>query len=396
MSNISLRDQHFFGKGTKRILSLDGGGVRGIVSLAFLEKIEAEVDAMEGRTTRLCDWFDLIGGTSTGAIIATALALGYRVAEIRRFYEALGPKIFKKSRLRIAGWQAKFDARSLEQELAAIIGTRQLDSADLQTGLCILLKRLDTGSTWMVMNNPASAFWETPDNAAYTGNRYLSLADVVRASTAAPSFFDPEIIDISPGQPPGLFIDGGLTPHNNPVLMLLMAVLLPPYGLQWDTGPDKLLIVSVGTGSFRPTMSAEQASHSSAMTLAIKSLSAMISENQNLILSLMSYLGQSPLPWPINSEIGDVGQFAPPTGELYKFLRYDIRIETGWLQQKLGQGLDLATVETLRQMDNPANMAKLHTLGALAASAQVQKADLMFAASASPSGRIEAAHRPGG
>lgn len=393
MSDTSRRDRHLFGKGPKRILSLDGGGVRGIVSLAFLEKIEAEVDAIEGRPTRLCDWFDLIGGTSTGAIIATALALGYRVAEIRRFYESLGPKIFKKSHLRIVGWQAKFDARSLERELAAIIGQRQLDSADLQTGLCILLKRLDTGSTWMVMNNPASAFWETPDGAAYTGNRYLPLADVVRASTAAPSFFDPEVIDISPGQPPGLFIDGGLTPHNNPVLMLLMAVLLPPYGLRWQTGPDELLIVSVGTGSFRPTMSAEQARHSSAMTLAIKSLSAMISENQNLILSLMSYLGQSPLPWPINSEIGDVGRFAPPTGELYKFLRYDIRIEADWLQHKLGQVLDATTVETLRQMDNPANMATLLSLGALAAQTQVRGTDLRFAPSSQP-GRAEPGYRP--
>ena len=380
MSDASRRDGHLFGKGRKRILSLDGGGVRGIVSLAFLARIEAEVDAIEGSPTRLCDWFDLIGGTSTGAIIATALALGYRVAEIRRFYESLGPKIFKKSRLRIAGWQAKFDARSLEQELAAIIGQRQLGSEDLQTGLCILLKSLDTGSTWMVMNNPASAFWETPADAAYSGNRYLPLADVVRASTAAPSFFDPEVIDISPGQPPGLFIDGGLTPHNNPVLMLLMAVLLPPYCLQWDTGPDKLLIVSVGTGSFRPTMSAAQARQSSAMTLAIKSLSAMISENQNLVLSLMSYLGQSPLSWPINSEIGDVSRFAPPTGELFKFLRFDIRIEAEWLRQKLGQALDSATVETLRQMDNPANMAALHALGVLAAAAQVRREDLLFSA----------------
>jgi patatin-like phospholipase/acyl hydrolase len=53
----------------------------------------------------------------------------------------------------------------------------------------------------------------------------------VRASTAAPSFFEPELIEIAPGQPPGLFIDGGLTPHNNPSLLLLMTALVPASGL---------------------------------------------------------------------------------------------------------------------------------------------------------------------
>src|ERR1700675_2275655 len=91
------RDRHLFGPGKKRILALDGGGVRGALSIAFLERLEKILTEIEGRPVRLCDWFDLIGGTSTGAIIAAALALGYRVADIRTFYEQLAPKIFKKS-----------------------------------------------------------------------------------------------------------------------------------------------------------------------------------------------------------------------------------------------------------------------------------------------------------
>jgi patatin-like phospholipase/acyl hydrolase len=90
----------------KRILSLDGGGVRGAATIAFLERIEALIEEIEGRPVRLGDWFDLIGGTSTGAIIATALALGYRVSEIRTFYEQLAPKIFKRSFWRVTGWHA--------------------------------------------------------------------------------------------------------------------------------------------------------------------------------------------------------------------------------------------------------------------------------------------------
>jgi hypothetical protein len=373
------RDAHLFGPGPKRILSLDGGGVRGAATIAFLERIEALIEEIEGRPVRLGDWFDLIGGTSTGAIIATALALGYRVSEIRTFYEQLAPKIFKRSFWRVTGWHAKFDSRRLMQELTNVIGPRTLDSPDLRTGLCIVLKRMDTGSDWIVMNNPRSVFWETPADGSFTGNRHLPLAHVVRASTAAPSFFEPELIEIASGRPPGLFIDGGLTPHNNPALLMLMTALVPAYGLNWRIGPENLLIVSVGTGSFQPTLSPADAMRSSAIGLAIKSLAAMIAESQLLVLTLMTYLGQSPIAWPINSEIGDLGRVLAPTGDLFRFLRYDVRLEQSWLAENLGKHFSADFIAKLRPMDNPANMQTLYELGRSAATDQVKRDDLMFA-----------------
>lgn len=380
----SARDRHLFGAGPKRILSLDGGGIRGTVTLAFLEQIEEEVAAIEGRPVRLCDWFDLIGGTSTGAIIATALALGYRVAEIREFYDQLAPRIFKRPFFRLLGWQAKFDSRALMEELRHVIGERTLGSNDLQTGLCIVLKRMDTGSAWIVLNNPRSKFWETPSDSSFIGNCHLPLINLVRASTAAPSFFDPELIEISPHMEPGLFIDGGLTPHNNPSLILLMTALFPAYGIEWRLGTENLLIVSVGTGSFRPSLSADDAMKSSAIVLALKSLAAMISESQNLVLMLMSYLGQSPVEWPINSEVGNLGSLLAPTGDLFRFLRYDIRLEQSWLAQKLGKTISDDDVLKLRPMDNPSNMKALFELGAAAAKIQVKRSDLNFAATTPP------------
>ena len=373
------RDAHLFGPGPKRILSLDGGGVRGAATIAFLERIEALIEEIEGRPVRLGDWFDLIGGTSTGAIIATALALGYRVSEIRTFYEQLAPKIFKRSFWRVTGWHAKFDSRRLMQELTNVIGPRTLDSPDLRTGLCIVLKRMDTGSDWIVMNNPRSVFWETPADGSFMGNRHLPLAHVVRASTAAPSFFEPELIEIASGRPPGLFIDGGLTPHNNPALLMLMTALVPAYGLNWRIGPENLLIVSVGTGSFQPTLSPADAMRSSAIGLAIKSLAAMIAESQLLVLTLMTYLGQSPIAWPINSEIGDLGRVLAPTGDLFRFLRYDVRLEQSWLAENLGKHFSADFIAKLRPMDNPANMQTLYELGRSAATDQVKRDDLMFA-----------------
>jgi patatin-like phospholipase/acyl hydrolase len=62
----------------RRVLSLDGGGVRGAVNITFLEALERRIAREQGRPVLLCDWSDLIGGTSTGAIIAGALALGSR------------------------------------------------------------------------------------------------------------------------------------------------------------------------------------------------------------------------------------------------------------------------------------------------------------------------------
>ena len=198
-SDLLPRDRHLFGPGAKRILAIDGGGVRGVVALAFLERIERILESQYGRPVRLCDHFDLIGGTSTGAIIATALALGYKAAEIRDFYFQLGPRVFKRPPFRLLGWQAKFDARALARELEDIIGSRKLDSTDLQTGLGVMLKRIDTGSAWTLINNPQSIYWDTPADNSFIGNRHYSLASVVRASTAAPHFFDPqEIEEIAP------------------------------------------------------------------------------------------------------------------------------------------------------------------------------------------------------
>jgi len=375
-SNLGRRDSHLFAEGHKRILSLDGGGVRGAATIAFLGKLEAEISEIEGRPTRLGEWFDLIGGTSTGAIIASALALGYRASELNDFYRQLAPRIFKRSYFRLFGWQAKFDARRLMEELTAVIGQRTLDSEDLLTGLCVVLKRMDTGSAWIVTNNPRSAFWETPSDNSFIGNRHLSIANLVRASTAAPSFFDPELIEISKGQE-GLFIDGGLTPHNNPALVMLMVALLPAYGLNWKLGVENLTIVSVGTGSFRATMKPLEAARLSAIGLAIRSLAAMISEGQQLVLTLMTYLGQSPVPWPINSEIGDLGKVVAQTGNLFRFLRYDIRLEEKWLQDSLGETVSADVLKGLRMMDNPASMPMLYELGRKAAECQIKRSDLV-------------------
>ena len=88
------RDEHLFEAGPKRLLALDGGGVRGVVSLAYLDRVERILRERSGGDAefRLCDYFDLICGTSTGAIIAAAIALGFSVERIVELYRLMIPK----------------------------------------------------------------------------------------------------------------------------------------------------------------------------------------------------------------------------------------------------------------------------------------------------------------
>jgi patatin-like phospholipase/acyl hydrolase len=181
----------------RTILALDGGGVRGVISIAFLERIEALFAEHAGAPVRLADRFDLVGGTSTGAIIATALALGLSASELKAMYFELAPRVFRRSLLRLAFIQTRFDATALRQEIEAVVGDRTLDTPDLRTALAIIAKRLDTGGAWVVSNNPQTKYWESHPDGRYLGNRHFRLADLVRASTAAPYYFEPQEIAIA-------------------------------------------------------------------------------------------------------------------------------------------------------------------------------------------------------
>ena len=368
----SARDKHLFGGGPKRILALSGGGVRGIISIAFLERLEKLIEEVEGKPVLLGDWFDLIGGTSTGSIIATLLALGYRAADIREFYSELGPRIFKQSFWRIRAMQPKFDSAPLLREIEKVSGGRTLDSDDLRTGLAIVTKRADTGSPWIIVNNPKSAYWETPADRSFIGNRHYSLVNLVRASTAAPHFFDPELIPIAPGMPPGLFVDGGVSPFNNPTLALFMIAVLPQLGLSWPLGPENLTIVSVGTGSFRYRINMERLPLFRTLWFALHALASQINDSEQLALTLMSWLGESPISWHVNSELGDVSTIASPFGHpLFRFLPYNIDLDPKWIERELGYTLPPRTVSKLRGIDAASNIPLLYELGSRGAARQM-------------------------
>jgi uncharacterized protein len=99
-NKVSLRER-LENSGPKKLLALDGGGIRGVLSLEILRKLENLLRAASGRADyRLADYFDYISGTSTGRIIAAALAIGMSVDEILQFYEQNGAQMFETAQLR--------------------------------------------------------------------------------------------------------------------------------------------------------------------------------------------------------------------------------------------------------------------------------------------------------
>src|ERR1700760_1876519 len=109
-------------RGQKKILALDGGGIRGVITLQVLERIEALLRKKSNRTDLvLADYFDYISGTSTGAIIATCLAIGMSVAHIASFYEESGPAMFSRAGLLKRFWY-KFTDENLSAQLQRVVG----------------------------------------------------------------------------------------------------------------------------------------------------------------------------------------------------------------------------------------------------------------------------------
>jgi uncharacterized protein len=361
-----------FDPGPKRMLALDGGGVRGALAVGFLEEIENVLSAHTGTAVRLGDWFDLVGGTSTGAIIAGIIALGYRTQDLKRFYMELAPRVFRRSFTRIQGWHAKFDAEALRKELVAVIGNRALDSEDLITGVCLITKRLDTDSAWILSNNPASRFWDTPPDRAFIGNRHFPLANLVRASTAAPFYFDPELLPIIEGMEHGLFLDGAMTPHNNPALAMFLLTRLKGHGICWPTGADRLLICSVGTGNYRSPYTAARAKRAAALELAGRSLATMIGDAATLNLALLQWLGESPTAWQINSEVGRLDQDICPGGPMFRFLRYNAILEAPWIRRELNIDVSEDEIGRLQALDDADMVVRAYEIGLAAAKKQVR------------------------
>ncbi|HXA16870.1 MAG TPA: patatin-like phospholipase family protein [Thermoanaerobaculia bacterium] len=346
----------------RKILSLDGGGIRGLITLRVLKRIEQIVKEQTG-TLRLCDYFDYIGGTSTGAIIAAGLALGKTVDEILSFYKEAGAMMFDEASVFERWLRSSYKADPLIKRLQKEYGAgTTLSPDDLECLLLIVTRNATTDSPWPVSSNPDARYCATdrPDC-----NLRVKLWQLVRASTAAPTFFPPEVIqwDKKDVKKSFVFVDGGTTPYNNPAFLLYRMATLEPYNLQWQRGEQNLLIISVGTGA-APGRAQEIRSPEWNKLMNVKELvgtlmySAMVDQDINC-----RTLGHCTHGDEIDREIGDLCPKVPATtdlGRAFLYARYNAELTEAGLA-RIGCGnIDPGRV---RELDAVAAMEQLITIG---------------------------------
>lgn len=368
--------------GPKRILSLDGGGIRGALTLGYLKKIETILRAKENDPELLlCDYFDLIGGTSTGSIIAAALAIGKSVDEIAALYMKLGGEIFgqkKKWYNPLQTWQflkASYDYKALEDNLKAIFGTMTLESDQIKTGLCIVAKRADTNSTWPLINHPKGKFF----NTQLGKNKNIPLWQAVRASSAAPTYFVPQLIDVGDRQR-AAFVDGGVSTANNPALTLLMVATLKGFPFRWQMNAENLAIVSVGTGYGIFKKQTGEITNAWIKTWA-ENVPDMLMQDaswQNQIV--LQWLSDSPTAHYVDMEIEYLKDDYIGTQPHLKYLRYNFPITESDLNglQISEKSFTEKDVESLVEMSNAENREILYKIGKAAGEGEIKEEHFNF------------------
>lgn len=191
-----------------RVLSIDGGGIKGVFAASFL----ASVEAATGK--RIVDQFDLIAGTSTGGIIAIGLCLGYSAQDILGYYEEHGPAIFPHSgvasifaSIRQMG-RSKYDPVALAGSLNKFFGGRLLGES--RAPLLIPSFNIETGDIYVFRGGFAS-----PHDA----DSQVDALDAALATAAAPTFFPAHRTKV--GTP---LVDGSVWANNPSELAVVEAL----------------------------------------------------------------------------------------------------------------------------------------------------------------------------
>lgn len=343
----------------KRILALDGGGIRGLFTLQILKRIEQLFRAARGRPELvLADEFDLFAGTSTGAIIATGLCWGMSVDEVEQFYLVHGRRMFTRS-----SWLFRWRAKYRSERLAALFrqvfcedGAGQvpalLGTSKLRKLLLVIMRNASTRSPWPVTNNPAAKY---NDSALPDCNLNIPLWQLLRASTAAPTFFAPERIEL--GDQDFLFVDGAITPFNNPALIAVLMATLPTYRIGWPASREELQVVSVGTGgvpSRLPKKLPNRIHMLDQLLFVPSALMDSISAEQDMICRV---LGNCIHGAQLDSEIDDLRtpSLLSSAEQKFTYVRYDTRFDL-WPEIARLPGLlraaidDLSLIPSLQQI----------------------------------------------
>ena len=315
--------------GPKKILALDGGGILGLISVEILARIEALLRERQGRPDLvLADYFDFVAGTSTGAVISTLVSIGMPVDQIRQFYIDCGPQMFDRAFL-LERLNYEYNSEPLAKKLQDTLGTeREGDSASglatlgsdrLRTLLMVVTRNVTTDSPWPITNNPEAKY---NDRARPDCNLLLPLWQVVRASTAAPSYFPPEVVDVGPRR--FVFVDGGVTTYNNPAFLAFVTATTGPYNINWKAGERDMLVVSVGTGDYAREQPDITPGQMNLLYVAKNTPGALMNAASAGQDMLCRAFGRCLSGDPIDREVGDlIGAAGPASPRLFTYMRYN-------------------------------------------------------------------------
>lgn len=351
--------------GPKKILACDGGGILGLMSVEILAKLESDLrTALKRPDLVLGDYFDFVCGTSTGAIIAACIAAGMGTDQIRRFYVEGGTQMFDKAsllkRLRYE-YNREPLAEKLKAEFAAALGDDvTLGSPALRSVLMMVMRNATTDSPWPVSNNP---FAKYNQGGRADCNLKLPLWQLVRASTAAPTYFPPEVVTLGEGEHcyDFVFVDGGVTTYNNAAFLAFEMATAAPYAMNWATGTDKMLIVSVGTGSVpaaRPGLKPEDMWLLDAAKTVPGALMNAAAAGWDMACRV---IGECRFGRPIDREVGDLlGPASSTVPKQFAYVRYDPDVSQPALDTLGLADIKSADVQTL---DSVAHIRDIQRVG---------------------------------
>ncbi len=270
-----------------RILSIDGGGIRGLFPAAILATIEERCLAAGGLVT---DYFDLAVGTSTGGIIAVGLGAGMDAASIRDLYIKRGSDIFPAGRHGRLSDIAHYvyDRAALEAILRQRFGAKLFGDSRLR--LCIPAFEGKHSEVYM---------FKTPHHQDYKTDRFEEMVTVALATAAAPTYFRP----LEHGG--YVLVDGGLW-ANNPTMLGVVEALSC-----FDVSRDQIEILSIGCGDEPYVVSTDQINqggqwHWRTILFAAMRLQSLAATNQaRLLLGPPKVVRIDPPPFSPPIELDD-------------------------------------------------------------------------------------------
>jgi hypothetical protein len=244
------------------------------------------------------------------------------------------------------------------------------------------MRNATTDSPWPLSNNPYAKYNE-PARADCNGN--FPLWQLVRASTAAPTYFPPEVIVLHSTDRKSdkefIFVDGGVTMYNNPAFQMFLMASLDRYWQRapagqrgWKTGADQMLIVSVGTGTSPDVRSGLKAEDMNLLFNATSIPSALMFAALNEQDLLCRVFGDCLVGDPLDREIDALQNSSGPLAsdrKLFTYLRYNAELTRSGLD---GLGCSKISPERVQQLDSVDAIDELRAVGHAVAEQKLEAA----------------------